>query len=312
MGDPSKIREIASGLLYPEGPIAMEDGSILLVEIKRGTLTRINQDGSKEIVAETGGGPNGAAIGPDGNVYICNSGGFEWHEIDGKLVPGDQPADYKSGSIQRVNLDTGKVETLYTEHNGQLLRGPNDLVFDTAGGFYFTDCGKKRERDHDRTGVYYATPDGSMIKEVIFPMDAPNGIGLSPDGKRLYVSETFSGRVWYWDVAGPGELIYAESAGQTFLTPGGGTLLAGLPGYQGFDSLALDSEGNICVATLFQGGITIISPDGSSVEQIPMPDPLATNICFGGDDLRTAYITLAGYGHLVTMDWPRPGLKLNY
>lgn len=307
-----EIREITSGLQFPEGPIAMDDGSVLVVEIKRGTLTRVNSDGTKQVVAETGGGPNGAAIGPNGKVYICNNGGFEWHEIDGKLLPGLQAKDYAGGSIQSVDLATSQVETLYTKCEGRSLGGPNDLVFDNAGGFYFTDPGKIRERDRDRNSVFYAKADGSLIKEIIFPLDLPNGIGLSPDGKRLYVAETFTGRVWYWDIAGPGELVYAQSAGGPLLTPGGGTLLAGLPGFQLLDSLAVDGAGNVCVATLMNGGITAISPDGSSVEHVPTSDPLTTNICFGGKDLRTAYITLSGKGQLVATEWPRPGLKLNY
>lgn len=87
--------------------------------------------------------------------------------------------------------------------------------------------------------------------------------------------------------------------------PGGGTLLAGLPGYQLFDSMAVDDAGNVCVATLINGGITVISPDGKSIDHIPMPDPITTNICFGGPNLRTAYITLLATGKLVAIDWPR-------
>ncbi|MEW6296908.1 MAG: SMP-30/gluconolactonase/LRE family protein [Thermodesulfobacteriota bacterium] len=309
-----QVREITSGLEFPEGPVAMSDGSVLVVEIKRGTLTRVLPDGSKKVVAETGGGPNGAAIGPDGKVYICNNGGFEWSVVDGLLIPGHQPHDYRGGSIQRVDLATGKVETLYTECDGRRLCGPNDLVFDNAGGFWFTDASKIRERDRDRTGVFYAKADGSLIKEVIFPMDVPNGIGLSPDGKRLYVAETFTARVWWWDIAAPGELVRAQTVGGAIVAgPGGGTLLVGLPGYQLLDSLAVDSAGNVCVATIINSGITVISPDGRSVEHVPLPgDPIVTNICFGGPDMRTAYVTLSGTGRLVAIDWPRPGLKLNY
>ena len=87
--------------------------------------------------------------------------------------------------------------------------------------------------------------------------------------------------------------------------------LAGLPGMQMLDSLAVDGEGHVCVATLVNGGITSISPDGSSVEHYATPDPLTTNICFGGEDLRTAFITLSGTGVLVKATWPRPGLALN-
>jgi len=302
-----EMREVTSGLEFPEGPVALPDGSVLVVEIKRGTLTRVGADGRKTVVARTGGGPNGAAMGPDGKVYVCNNGGFEWHEVAGLTVPGNQARDYAGGRIQRVDVETGKVEDLYTACDGRRLCGPNDLVFDGTGGFWFTDHGKMRERDRDRTGVFYARADGSRIREVIFPLDAPNGIGLSPDGKRLYVAETWTGRVWEWELTAPGEVATAAGFG-----PGGGSLLVGLPGYQLFDSLAVDGAGNVCVATLANGGITVVSPDGASTEHVATGDPLTTNICFGGKDLRTAYITLSGTGRLVATQWPRPGLRLAY
>src|SRR4029077_20537120 len=104
-----EMRELASGLQFPEGPVALDDGSVLVVEIKGGTLTRVAPDGTKTVVAETGGGPNSAAIGPDGKVYVCNNGGFEWHDLGGLLLPGNQPRDYSGGRIQRVDLTSGKV-----------------------------------------------------------------------------------------------------------------------------------------------------------------------------------------------------------
>src|SRR5579864_3993741 len=82
-----QMKEITSGLRFPEGPVAMNDGSVLVVEIARGTLTRVRPNGAKEVVAETGGGPNGAAIGPDGKVYICNNGGLIFAEISGHTLP---------------------------------------------------------------------------------------------------------------------------------------------------------------------------------------------------------------------------------
>ena len=301
----AELRDVASGLQFPEGPVALPDGSVLVVEIRRGTLTRVDPSGRLTVVAQTGGGPNGAAVGPDGKVYVCNNGGFEWHDLGGLTLPGNQPRDYSGGRIQRVDLATGAVEDLYTACDGRPLRGPNDLVFDAHGGFWFTDHGKMRERDRDRTGVFYARADGSHIREVIFPLDGPNGIGLSPDGSRLYVAETWTGRVWWWDVTAPGEI-----AGGPGFGPGGGSLLVGLPGYQLFDSLAVDGAGNVCVATLVNGGITVVSPDGGSIEHVATSDPLTTNVCFGGPDLRTAFITLSGTGRLAKMEWPRPGLRL--
>ncbi len=298
------ITEVTNGLQFPEGPIAMDDGSVVLVEIKRQTLTRVLPDGTQQVIAELGGGPNGAAIGPDGKCYVCNNGGFEWSEMNGLTLPGEQPADYESGSIQRVDLETGAVETLYRECDGNPLRGPNDIGFDKQGGFWFTDLGKTRARDQDRGSVYYATPDGQSIKEVIYPLATPNGIGLSPDESMLYVAETQTGRVHHYALSAPGEAAPADLLG--------GTLLAGLPGMQLFDSLAIDSEGNVCVATLVNGGITSISPDGETITHFPTPDLLTTNICFGGPDLRTAFITLSGTGKLVSTIWDVPGLKLNF
>ncbi len=295
-----QLTEITAGLQFPEGPIAMPDGSILVVEIQRGTLSRVSPEGRIEVVATLGGGPNGAAIGPDGACYICNNGGFEWHDRNGLTFPGDQPSNYSGGRIERVDLSSGKVSVLYTECNGHPLRGPNDIVFDHQGGFWFTDHGKNRPRNKDRTGVYYATIDGKHIKEAIFPMEAPNGIGLSPAEDQLYVAETPTGRLWGFDITEPGVINGARS------------MLAQIPDYHMFDSLAVDEEGNVCVATLITGGITVHSPDGERAQLIEMPDILTTNICFGGKDLKTAYITLSSTGSLVSMPWHCAGLPLNF
>lgn len=302
------ITEIASGLRFPEGPIALADGSVLVVEIARGTLSRVTPNGKIEVIADLGGGPNGAAIGPDGACYVCNNGGFEWHEEAGTVMPGGPALDYAGGSIQRVDLATGRAETLYTECDGLRLRGPNDLVFDRHGGFYFTDFGKVRTRDMDRSSVYYARADGSLIREVVAPLHMANGVGLSPDEDRLYVAETLTGRLWAYEITAPGEVKGGIAPG---LLPSG-TPLIGLPGLQLFDSLAVDGDGFVCVATLVNGGITRISADGDKVLHVPMPDPFTTNICFGGPRLQTAYITLSLSGKLIATEWLVPGLPLNY
>ncbi|MFM9940839.1 MAG: SMP-30/gluconolactonase/LRE family protein [Hyphomicrobiaceae bacterium] len=304
----SSITEIAKGLRFPEGPIAMADGTVLVVEIERGTLSRVHPDGRTTVVAMTGGGPNGAAIGPGGACYICNNGGFEWHRDKEQMRPIGQPADYRGGRIEKVDLASGKVQTLYTKGPNHKLNGPNDLVFDTHGGFYFTDLGKVRDREQDRGCVYYAKADGSLIKEVAFPLMTPNGCGLSPDGKVLYVAETWTGRVWAYDIKAPGEV-----AKQPWPSPSGGRLVAGIGGFNLFDSMAIDAAGNICVATLFNPGITVISPDGQSIRHIAIPgDPYVTNICFGGPGRQTAFITLSMTGRLVSMPWEGAGAKLNY
>ena len=303
------MKEICRGLRFPEGPVAMPDGSVILVEIAGGTLTRCKPDGTKETVADCGGGPNGAALGPDGRMYVCNNGGFVWRQDGPYFRSGDVcPDDYTSGSIQAVDIETGAVETLYTECDGEPLKGPNDIVFDKEGGFYFTDLGRRKGRQIDRGAVYYALPDGSRIDEIVFPIDTPNGIGLSADEKTLYVADTHGARIWSWTIEAPGKLGPAPHR----LHPG--TLHYKAPGYERFDSLALDTEGNVVVATLGTGCITAISPEGNVRVAVPVPefDIMVTNVCFGGPDLRTAYITSSGLGILYAMDWHCPGLPLNF
>jgi gluconolactonase len=302
------VTVLASGLRFPEGPVAMPDGSIVLVEIERQTLSRVMPDGRVHVVARLGGGPNGAAMGPGGKIYVTNNGGFEWVERPGKLFPSLQAAAYTGGCIQIVDPDSGKFETLYDACGGRRLRGPNDLVFDRDGGFWFTDLGKTREREADRGAVYYARADGSMIREAVFPLDRPNGIGLSPDERTLYVVETPTARCWAFRLSAPGQI---ESANGPFRGEKG-RVVVGLGGYQMFDSLAVDSGGHICVATLITGAVSDIWPDGSRVEQYKLDDLMVTNVCFGGPGLRTAFATLSMGGTLVSFTWPRPGLPLNY
>jgi gluconolactonase len=302
-----KGRVLAKGLKFPEGPVAMPDGSVLVVEIQGQRLMRVLPNGDLKVAAHLGGGPNGAALGPDGCCYVCNNGGFSWRTDDGFTRPTGESADYTGGCIQRVNLADGKVETLYTHCDGVPLRGPNDIVFDAHGGFWFTDFGKKFADRLLLGGLYYARTDGSSIRRAAFPFMTPNGIGLSPDGKTLYAAETETSRLWSYPVLGPGELQL-----QPFPSPNGGQLVHGLPGYQRFDSLALEESGNICVATLVRGGISVFSPDGKLVEFHEAPEGYCTNICFGGPERRTAYITLSGYGQLFEAEWPRPGLRLQH
>ncbi|MGE5565552.1 MAG: SMP-30/gluconolactonase/LRE family protein [Parcubacteria group bacterium] len=299
------IQLVTEGLEFPEGPIAMNDGTIILTEIKGKRLTRVHPDGRKETVVETGGGPNGAAIGPDGAIYIANNGGsFEFFENQGLLIPGPTPASHTGGYIQRFDLKTGELTTLYSECEGKKLVGPNDLVFDKQGGMWFTDHGCSTPEGRKFGALYYALPDGSSIKRMRDHFVSPNGVGLSPDEKVVYMADTSLGRLWAFDLAAPGELAEAPP-----FQPG--RVVCNLPGYQLLDSLAVEAGGKVCVATIINGGITAFDPDGST-EHYAFPDLLCTNICFGGTDMRDAWVTASGTGKLYKCRWPRPGLKLNF
>ena len=292
------------------------------------------------------GGPNGCALGPDGHLYVANNGGFNWIPIpvgDQTICIGvGQPPEYSGGRIERIDLEDKTVTTLYTDcskgyelqglpnpvskevdlEESVKLRGPDDLVFDENGNFWIPDFGKVRARDADVTGIFYAKHDGTDIREILFPLAAPNGIALSPDGKRLYTSLTYSRQINYWEL---------EEAGTSRIKPNPATadgaycLSAKLPGQSILDSMAVDSVGNVYVATMLpegntplaNGGITIISPDGKTIEnmEIQIPgkfSPLPSSMCFGGHDMKTLYVTCGAAGLLAKVRMHIPGLKLHF
>ena len=299
------IQLVTEGLEFPEGPIAMADGSIILTEIKGQRLTRVTPDGKKETVVDTGGGPNGAAIGPDGAIYITNNGGaFEWQDMQGLTIPGPTPASHTGGMIQRYDLATKKLTTVYDACEGRRLIGPNDIVFDKHGGMWFTDHGCSTPEGRKFGGIYYAKTDGSAITRQRDHLISPNGIGLSPDETVLYAADTQLGRLWAFDIAEPG--VLGPPAG---FAPG--RVVHNLQGFQLLDSLAVEAGGKVCVATIINGGITAFDPAGA-VEHFAFPDLVCTNIVFGGADMMDAWVTASSTGKLFKARWPRPGLKLNF
>jgi gluconolactonase len=297
-GDAWPFEVVTTDLEFPEGPVVLPDGDVLVVEVRGGRLTRVAPDGTKRVVADLGGGPNGAAIGPDGAGYVVNNGGFAWMQLPDFWIPvgpdgGNEPEGFTGGWVDRVDLGTGEVRRLYNECDGVPFAGPNDIVFDREGGFWFTDFGKVRARTMDRGSLLYGYPDGSGVRRVADHLIGPNGVGLSPDGKHVYVAETYTGRVLRWDVTGPGEVAGHQSVVASSA--------------EHFDSLAIEDDGTVVVAAI--RGLFVLRPDGSS-SVMPLPDFMITNVCFGGADRRTAYITMSASGRLVRGDWPRPGLAL--
>lgn len=215
------------------------------------------------------------------------------------------PPDYSGGTIQRVDLHTGEVTILYDRCDGRQLSGPNDIVFDDRGGFYFTDTGRVHEFQRDHGAVYYAKSGGSLIKKVAFPLLTPNGIGLSPDLKTLYVAEMETARLWRYAIDEPGSLHK-----EPFPSQNGGELVIGVGGFQRFDSLKVAASGNICISTLISGCITVVSPGGELLDQVWMPEIYPTNLGFIGQNLQHAVVTLSLTGQVGLLRWQEPGLRL--
>jgi gluconolactonase len=289
---------VAEGLKFPEGPVALPSGEVLVVEIEGDTVARIGPDGSIHRF-KVGRGPNGMALGPDGGAYVCCDGGLHFSTTpDGIRYPDNLGDGYVGGEIQRLDLETGEVRTVFTHVGEDHIMSLNDIVFDHTGHCYVVDTAMGR--------IYYADPVAGSIGVAEQDLAAPNGMGLSPDGATLFVSETFSGRIYRWDVAAPGRL-----ANKRRIYPGEGEQA---DGPVGFDGLSIDAQGAVCVANLAGSGITVVAPDGRKlgVATVPLQDTFVTNICFGGPDLRTAWICSSGRGRLYRTRWPVAGLDLHF
>jgi gluconolactonase len=299
------VEVVAEGLIFPEGPIAMDDGSVVVCEIGRGRLIRVAPDGRQTVLAETGGGPNGAAVGPDGAIWVANNGSaFQYVVRDGLLLAGKSDPAHTGGSLQRVDPSSGKVETVFDSYEGRRFIAPNDLVFDKQGGLWFTDHGGDGDGIRRLGSLYYLAPGGGTLTRPRDSMFSPNGVGLSPDEQVLYMADSHLGRVWAFDLSAPGKVASTRGRGP-------GRVLVNLPGYQPLDSLAIEADGRVAVATLHTGAVTSIGQDGE-FEQFAFPDTLTTNLCFGGSDMRTAWVTGSSTGRLFKARWPRPGLRLNF
>ena len=290
--DYSTVRTVTTGLRFPEGPIALDDGSVLVSEIEGGALNRVLPDGSQHPI-DCGGGVNGAALGPDGAAYICNDGGLGFKTEDGIRFPYTGAEGNEGGYVQRVDIDAGTVETVFTHVGDERLGGLNDIVFDTTGSCYIVDTGLG--------AVHYADPVAGTIRCLERGLELPNGMGLSPDGTRLYLSETYVGNVVVWEVVGPGQLADKR-------------LLFNDGGEHGWDGLAIDGAGNVCASNLKASGISVITPAGDEIAKFVTPeyDSYVTNICFGGPEGDTAYICSSGRGILYSVRWPWGGLRLNF
>lgn len=276
------------GLTFGEGPTwlngklyfsSMHFGQDWSGDPKRSALVEMDPDGTYRYISQGKMQTNGTMALANGNLAVCDMFGHRVIEMTTK------------GRV---------VRTLANKYNGKSLDGPNDLVIDAKGGIYFTDPQFTPDAKKNQPGrsVYYRTPKGNVIRVIepdVFAM--PNGVILSPDGKVLYVNNTYDDEdwwnidsdkdnfIWAYDVNEDGTLSNGRKFGELYLTP---AVLDRKGKTTSADGMTVDEEGNIYVATLI--GIQILNAKGEFVGIINFPI-VPVSCCFGGDDMKTLYAT---------------------
>ena len=265
---------VATGLAFPEGPV-WRDGGLVFTEIEGGAVSRWTEAGGVELVARTGGGPNGAAVGPDGALYVTQNGGMA---SEARVTAG----------IQRVDAG-GDVELVLSSVAGHRLDGPNDLAFGPDGRLWFTDPRGAADPARNRLpgrlfAVDVASGEGELVLDVgpVFP----NGIAFLADGSLVW-TESFSRRVMT-------------------LADGRPEVVIELPERHPPDGLAVGGDGLLYVACTFAHCVAVVD-GGEIVDRLPCGDGMVTNCCFGGTDL---YVTASRRGTLWCFALGRSGLPV--
>ena len=293
----SDVHVVAADLRFPEGPVAMPDGSLLFVEILGGTVSRLTPEGKVSAIASGLTGPNGLAMGPDGACYVCQNGG--------------RPDAMGGGKVQRLDLATGEMRLLYDKCEGRRFDGPNDLVFDKSGGMWISDF--------IAGAIFWAKADGSEVRLIDGNVPRSNGIALSPDGGTLYIAQQ-PRKLLAYRITAPGRVAQAHGRADA-------RLLSDLDGNFRYDSMKTGADGDVYVAAWW-GGILRLSPTGKLKATYAVPDWSITNLSFGGRDRRDLFLTgvpvpapapgapppsvMGLKGSLFKARAPAPGLRLNY
>lgn len=269
--------QLVGDLSFPEGPVVLDDGSVLFTEITAGRLRRWDGD-SVTPFAITGGGPNGATLGADGSIWVAQNGGM------GADPNAQAPEMRRPAGIQRVR--DGVVETVITEAGGRTLGSPNDLAFGPDGRLYFTDPNGPSTTANTNSGRIFALDPASGDTELLTEVGPvfPNGIAFTPSGDLLY-TESFTRRV----------MTLQEGAGG-FTSE----VLCVLPERHFPDGLAVAADGTLAVAATRSGGVDIVSAGGELVDHLPIIERgMVTNCAFAGNRL---YVTESRFGGFYVLD----------
>lgn len=277
-------RVLAEGLEFPEGPIYMGEGSVIFTEINGQCLKRFGA-GTVTLVARTGGGANGAALGADGFVYVANNGGLSVGGAGYWNAP-----DPIAGRIQRVS-PSGEVTDFATDLPGSPPNRPNDLCFGPDGKLYFTDPHNWEDFSNLGPGRICRADASGGVELLHEGLRFPNGIAFGPDGRTLFVAETVTQKIQAFPLSDGGLGPPREFA----------ALPEGFP-----DGMCFSAEGDLYVAAARADGVLVFNPEGGFKEKIPT-EASPTNCCIGDG---TLYVTLSGSGELLAFDLDVEALPL--
>ena len=254
----ANLEMIGTGFEFTEGPAPDAEGNVYFTDQPKNDILKWNAlTGEVTLFMDEAGRSNGMFFDHQGNLITC--------------------ADMKN-QLWSINTDTKEVNVLLYGYRGKRLNGPNDLWIHPNGGIYFTDPLYKRdywERDpkmqQDGEHVYYLSPDRSRLMRVADDLVKPNGIIGTPDGKKLYVADIGDDKTYVYDINEDGTLTNRKMLFEL-----------------GSDGMTLDNKNNVYVTG---DGVTVFDKTGKKIAHIPVDKNWTANVCFGGTDRHTLFIT---------------------
>lgn len=262
------LERLADSFSFTEGPAVDSEGNVYFTDQPNDRIWIWTVDGKLSLFSDQTGRANGLYFDRQGNYLLSCS------DMDNELW--------------RIDKE-GNHTVLVTDFNGKKLNGPNDLWVHPQGGIYFTDPMYKRDywtRDpeiqQEGQYLYYLSPDRKSVRRVDTDLKQPNGLIGSPDGKTLYVADAGDRKTYVYTIQPDGSL----SDRRLFTA-------------MGSDGMTMDETGNIY---LTGRGVTIFNPAGEQIGQIPVEARWTANICFGGKDMKTLFITASQYLYRLQMN----------
>jgi len=263
----AKVEKLAEGFLFTEGPAVDRQGNVYFTDQPNDRIMKWSVDGELSVFLDKTGRANGMYFDKEGNLLSCSD---------------------MENEIWSIN-EKGEHTILVTEFNGKKLNGPNDLWIRPDGGIYFTDplyvrnyWTRDPQRQQEGEYVYFLSPDRKSLVSVETELQKPNGIIGTPDGKRLYVADIQAGKTYVYEIQPDGSLVNKKLFAE-----------------MGSDGMTIDREGNIY---LTGRGVTVFNPKGEKIEHIPVEARWAANVCFGGSDMKTLFITASQYLYSLRMN----------